>query len=749
MFQEGKQIGSYTLIRRLGRGGFGEVWLAEKRSQFVTKRVAVKLPLDEQVNFDAIRQEATLWEQASGHANVLPIIDADVYDGQVVIVSEYADGGSLADRLKAQGRLSPQKTVEMIIGILNGLEFLHSRQIIHRDIKPQNILLQGDTPRLGDFGISRAMQTTAVSSTIVGTDAYMSPETFEGNRSVQTDIWAVGVVLYQLLTGNLPFPQDHPTERMFAILMKDFAPLPGEIPDDLQHIVKKALAKNPHERFQTASEMSNDLKDFLYTISSPVKPARLAPTIQVTQPAIEQYFPQPPKSDENIAAETVAVKPQTAPQQAKTLIYNVNNQLIKSDKSKKPFLIIGAVAAIVVLLFGGILTAGYFVYQKVASNKSQTNSSSGNPQTSSDKPPPESLRNLSSQDMELILEDSSPVMLKKLAEDPDLKKVQANSLKELLAIAAEAEAEGYSQKPVIKFQLESIERQMVATAYEKRKAPDSKTPPFSSISDTDAKVFLNKPGNEKKFNELVENSKLLANTPKDKQFSDKEIAEAKLSWAKIEVAYERAMAEKANLSEKERRKIELQVKLQQAQFLAQKYNEEVLTPKLAATAEEIEDYKKQHPEFDTKAKKAKAEEILQRAKNGEDFAKLANEFSEDPGAKNKGGLYVGVTKGQFVPAFEQAALALEPGQIAENLVETQFGYHIIKLIRKGETYDVRHILISTMITDPNNPTASPMSAGDTVKTRIEEEKQKKFTDELVVKHKITVADDFKVPQTSK
>ncbi len=81
MFHEGQQIGSYTLVRKLDKGGFGEFWLAEKRSQFVTKRVAVKLPLDEQVNHEAIKQEATLWEQASGHANVLPIIDADIYDG--------------------------------------------------------------------------------------------------------------------------------------------------------------------------------------------------------------------------------------------------------------------------------------------------------------------------------------------------------------------------------------------------------------------------------------------------------------------------------------------------------------------------------------------------------------------------------------------------------------------------------------------------------------------------------------------
>ena len=90
MSNSGQKVGPYILLSRLGKGGFGEVWLAEKRSQFFTKKVAVKLPHDEQVNFEAIRQEAVLWEQASGHANVLPIIDADIYDDQIVIVSEYA-----------------------------------------------------------------------------------------------------------------------------------------------------------------------------------------------------------------------------------------------------------------------------------------------------------------------------------------------------------------------------------------------------------------------------------------------------------------------------------------------------------------------------------------------------------------------------------------------------------------------------------------------------------------------------------
>ncbi len=269
LFSAGQQIGGYTLIEKLGSGGFGAVWLAEKRSAFVTKKVAVKLPHEEQVNFDAIRQEATLWEQASGHPNVLPIIDADIYDGQVVIVSEFADGGSLGDRLKREDKLTIKEAIEMTIGILNGLGFLHGKEIIHRDIKPQNILLQGNTPRLADFGISRAMQTTAISSTIIGTDAYMSPESFDGKRSIQTDIWSVGVVLYQMLKGSLPFPQEHPSERMFAVLTKEFEPMDESVPFDLKRIVEKALAKLPENRYQTTTEMRDELQKSLVGIAHP------------------------------------------------------------------------------------------------------------------------------------------------------------------------------------------------------------------------------------------------------------------------------------------------------------------------------------------------------------------------------------------------------------------------------------------------------------------------------------------------
>ena len=179
--------------------------------------------------------------------------------------------------------------------------------------------------------------------------------------------------------------------------------------------------------------------------------------------------------------------------------------------------------------------------------------------------------------------------------------------------------------------------------------------------------------------------------------------------------------------------------------------------------EEVAKYIADHPELGTAEKRAKAEEVLNRAKAGEDFAKLANEFSEDPGNKDpkgelQGGFYGNNTKGKMVPAFEEAALALEPGQITQNLVETDYGYHIIKLEKKGvsedpnlkgqETYDVRHILISTGVKDPESPFGGEKPVKLFVRQKLENEKEKAALEAIIARNNITVAEVFDIPQVS-
>lgn len=257
MLRLGEQIGPYTLTGKLGRGSFGVVWLAEKRTPLATTRVALKIPLDDEIDMEAIKQEAALWAQASGHPNIIPIIEANIYDDHIVIASEYASDGSMQEWLNRHGGAAPSIdiAVKVMFGILDGLEHLHNRQIIHRDLKPSNLLLQGHTPRIADFGISRIIKTTSQSITIAGTYAYMAPEAFDGRRNEQTDIWAAGVIFYQMLTGRLPFPQKDPASLMAAILTKLPDAMPFEISDKLQGVIARALDKHPAQRFRSAAEM--------------------------------------------------------------------------------------------------------------------------------------------------------------------------------------------------------------------------------------------------------------------------------------------------------------------------------------------------------------------------------------------------------------------------------------------------------------------------------------------------------------
>jgi serine/threonine protein kinase len=256
------KIGPYTLVKQLGRGAFGVVWLAERRGAFATTKVALKLAIDEDPDLDAITQESQLWAKLAGHTNVLPIIEADKYDDQVVIVSEYAPGGSLESWLKNHNGRAPslESALSMVNGILAGLEHLHGQHIIHRDLKPANILLQGETPRLADFGLARVLKSSGQSAGVAGTPAYMAPETFDGKRSEQSDIWSVGVILYQLLTGNLPYPQTEIISLIGALVRHKPVPLPESVPAPFHQIIDRALQKEPEHRYASALEMRKALQ---------------------------------------------------------------------------------------------------------------------------------------------------------------------------------------------------------------------------------------------------------------------------------------------------------------------------------------------------------------------------------------------------------------------------------------------------------------------------------------------------------
>lgn len=299
-------IGPYQLIRKIGAGGFGEVWLARDLSGSTPREVAVKTPLKSEVDLDALLQEATVWARATGHPNVLEFLAARVFDGQVVLVSEYAPDGSLTNWLRLHGGRAPsvEAAVEMTLGVLAGLEHLHARNIIHRDVKPDNVLLMGALPRLADFGISRVLKTNSNSAVSAGTPFYMAPEAFNRRRNQQTDLWSVGVILYQMLSGRLPFVGDDIAELYGAILNDDPEPQPAFVPEWLRQAVAKALAKDPKLRYRTAAEMIAALAAPAPRIEEkPVLTPSRAELLGAPSSKLETTLiaPQPPERDRTIA----------------------------------------------------------------------------------------------------------------------------------------------------------------------------------------------------------------------------------------------------------------------------------------------------------------------------------------------------------------------------------------------------------------------------------------------------------------
>ncbi len=382
---------------------------------------------------------------------------------------------------------------------------------------------------------------------------------------------------------------------------------------------------------------------------------------------------------------------------------------------------------------------------------------------------------MTKEEMELLLKDANPMMLDKLAKDPEMKKKQLESIKQLLAIASAAQKDPTVNDANTQKALEIIDSVIWARTYDQEINKDKgPMPPFGFITEDQVKDFYGEgdavnaeqKAHAAEFDEFLNVQLNFAKKNKavadDSQPTDEEKTQMKQEFAKIKIYETEAKAKAASgeLGADFAKKVQLQSKLQQAQFLSRMYSTDVLAKKAEVTDADIQKYIAEHPELNTtETKKAKATEVLQKLKNGEDFAALAKEFSDDPGSKDKGGLYENVMEGSgFDKDFEAAALALQPGQFTQELVPTPFGFHIIKLEKKGETkdqagqtkqtYDVRHILFSTMVKDPENPGAREMPVNDYVKSKLEDDKQKKVLDDLVAENNVQVAEDFEIPKVT-
>ena len=268
MIQKGQRISDrYEIIRSIGEGGMANVYLAN--DIILDRKVAIKILRGDLANdekFVRRFQREALSASSLSHPNIVEMYDVGEDNGTYFIVMEYVEGKTLKQLLKRRGALTLSEAIDIMLQITDGISHAHESYIIHRDLKPQNIMIKEDgLIKITDFGIAMAMNATQLTQTnsVMGSVHYLPPEQASGKgSSVRSDIYSMGILFYELLTGTLPFKGDNAVEIALKHMrdqlpnVKNFNP---SIPQSIENIIMKATAKNPKNRYSTVAEMHDDL----------------------------------------------------------------------------------------------------------------------------------------------------------------------------------------------------------------------------------------------------------------------------------------------------------------------------------------------------------------------------------------------------------------------------------------------------------------------------------------------------------
>ncbi|MCH7548697.1 MAG: serine/threonine protein kinase, partial [Candidatus Krumholzibacteriota bacterium] len=266
----GKKVHHYQITEKLGEGGMGVVYKAEDTR--LHRTVALKF-LNQELVDDPVEQERLINEARSAaslnHPNICTIYEINEHDGRTFIAMEYVEGATLRDRVLS-GRIDLHDALRYVIQIANGLKQSHEQGIIHRDIKSANIMInRAGQAVIMDFGLARQTGTIRTDERLSsgGTSAYMSPEQARGEGvDERTDIWSIGIVLYETLAGQLPFRGDYEQAVIYSILNETPKPvrdLRPDVPDDVLAIVERCLEKDPDDRHQKLEDLITDLRTAL------------------------------------------------------------------------------------------------------------------------------------------------------------------------------------------------------------------------------------------------------------------------------------------------------------------------------------------------------------------------------------------------------------------------------------------------------------------------------------------------------
>ncbi len=262
MFLLGQRIGNYEIQKSIGRGTFGAVYLV--RDMFLEQPRAIKVPHDQSpAGREAILRESRLLATLE-HPNIVRLIACDEHEETLFLVMEWVKGTSLARRLDGEAPLSAAASTRIARQVLSGLAHAHDRKLLHGDISADNILLSGEVAKVTDFGMARTVHVAEHGARWIGNPYYLAPEQFHAEAVFASDVYGVGVVLYQMLTGSLPYEDSDP-ERQRALVEAGGNEHPRrQVPSvstDLDAVVAKALAPRVSNRYPNAESMLSDLRE--------------------------------------------------------------------------------------------------------------------------------------------------------------------------------------------------------------------------------------------------------------------------------------------------------------------------------------------------------------------------------------------------------------------------------------------------------------------------------------------------------